>query len=122
MKTLDRLLTNPRDTVATYVPIDRQSTVPPDYQNIGDYFLNDNGIHHFGADENGELVVDTIYPIPFIATQQGYNVHLHFFTPSGEVETLVLLDSQTTQAFNSLDREDKAKIDRFISTCLLKGL
>ena len=122
MRTLDKLLEDPRAIVAKLVHADPQSFVPVAYQSIGPYVINDAGVHLLFPDAENELAVDTIYPVGFRATQGDGCVLLHWFTPSGEIESTVHLSSQTDEAFHSLDDDAKAKIDRFISYCLLRGV
>ena len=120
MRTLDQMLVPP--FMSDLVPPDPNSFVPLKYQTIGDhYLLNDMGVHRFDADL-GDLVVTDVYPIPFVAIQGEGDVRLHFFLPTGEVETHVLLDYQMTAAFRSLKTAAKDRVDRYISTCLLAGV
>ena len=118
-RTLDTLLSDPRAVVSALVYADPQSFVPVAHQRIGDYVLNDSGVHHLIPDADGDLVADTVYPVPFIAAAGDANVILHFFTQDGQVETVVHLDTQTTEAFRSLSVAEKEAIVRFISVCLM---
>ena len=121
VKNLDSLLSTASDTVRRLVPADPQSIVPVEYQHVGNYFLNDRGIHHFASDEDGELVVETVYPIPFRAFAERGGVRLHFFTGSEDVDVLTTLAHQTIDAFRSLSHDGRARINSYISACLLSG-
>ena len=122
MRTLDKLLEDPRAIVAKLVHADPQSFVPVAYQNLGDFVLNDSGVHYLFPDADGELAVDTIYPVPFIATGGEGKVHVHLFTPSGDVESITLLDATTHEVFRSLSYEAKAKVEHYVCYCLLSGI
>jgi hypothetical protein len=122
MRTLDKLLEDPRAEVARLVKPDQQSFVPVEYQRIGDYLINDSGVHRLFADADNELAVETLYPIPFYARGGEGKVCVRFFSPSGTVESITLLDRETIDVFRSLDDASKAKIECFISVCLLMGV
>ena|ERR1035438_8991633 len=117
---LDRLLINPRDTIHHYIHVDKSSSVPAEYQEIGDYLLTDTGIHHFGSDINGELKIDTIYSVPFISVLGKEGIQLRFFMPNQVVNIMTFWDATET-VFKNLDNEQKNKINIWISYCLMKG-
>jgi len=121
MKNLDKLLTDPNKLIRELVPIDTQSTVPPNLQFVGDYYLNQSGVHRFFNDEEGQLDIHTVYSIPFYAYLSGSNIHLHFFLPNGEIDIVTLMDS-LSKYFKSLGKRDMDRIARWVGYSVMKDL
>lgn len=118
----ERLLSEP----TVFIPDpDENSWVPVQYQSIGCYSLNEKGIHAFSYDTEGNLLIDTIYSIPFIARLKPDLVTdiviLTFFVGIDEVKEYTKLDCNATK-FHSLTARQQKEIDRYISYCILKDL
>ena len=120
---LDMLMTDPETIIKEMFPEgDPGSPIPAEFQQIGDYTLNEKGIHIFEIDTKGELEIVTIYPIPFVVhmTAKGSLIFDFFLPETKTVEVESSLEKYLDDTFHSMPGPAKNRIKRYCSTVIMK--